>query len=144
LKCALQGTTSPLLCLLVCVQLGTTKREEWLLSAKETTMFTSGDYQIVVTYRDSNYLWKDRAVNSTDMTDTEINPTERVVHCFTPNFWGRFSHPSCIERVMVTLKGHTFRLPWRAAMNLAVPSALSLDILLHYDGHEMPTGVTWN
>lgn len=107
-------------------------------------MFTSGDYQIVVTYRDSNYLWKDRAVDSTEMTDTEVSPTERTIHCFVPTFWGRFSQPSRIERVMVTLQGFTFRLPWRTAMNLTAPSALSLDILLHYDSHEMPTGVTWN
>lgn len=107
-------------------------------------MFTSGDYQIVVTYRDSNYLWKDRAVNSMEITDTDINSTERAVHCFVPNFWGRFSQPSRIERVMVTLQGRTFRLPWRAAMNVAAPAALSLDILLHYDDHEMPTGVTWS
>jgi len=107
-------------------------------------MFTPGDYQIAVTYRDSNYLWKDRAVDSTEMTETEVSPTERAVHCFVPNFWGRLSQPSRIERVMVTLQGRTFRLPWRAAMNLAAPSALSLDILLHYDSHEMPLGVTWN
>lgn len=107
-------------------------------------MFTSGDYQIVVTYRNSNYLWKDRAVDSIEMTETEVSPTERAIHCFVPNFWGRFSHPSRIERVMVTLQGRTFRLPWRAAMNIAAPSALSLDILLHYDDHEMPTSVTWN
>ena len=62
-------------------------------------MFTSGDYQIAVTYRDSNYLWKDRAVDSMEMTETEVSPTERAVHCFVPNFWGRFSHPSRIERV---------------------------------------------
>lgn len=107
-------------------------------------MFTSGDYQIVVTYRNSNYLWKDRAVDSIEMTETEVSPTERAIHCFVPNFWGRFSHPSRIERVMVTLQGRTFRLPWRGAMNIAAPSALSLDILLHYDDHEMPTSMTWN
>jgi hypothetical protein len=127
-----------------CLRLGTTIREERPQSAKETTMFTSGDYQIVVTYRDSNYLWKDRAVDCTETSDTEVNPTERAIHCFAPNFWGRFSRPSRIERVIITSQGCSFRLPWRAAMNLAAPSALSLDILLHYDGHEMPTGVTWN
>jgi hypothetical protein len=131
------------LCLSASLQVGTRIREERPFPAKETIMFTSGDYQIAVTYRDSNYLWKDRAVDSMEMTETEVSPTERAVHCFIPNFWGRFSHPSRIERVMVTLQGHTFRLPWRAAMNLAAPSVLSVDILLHYDSHEMPTGVTW-
>ena len=76
-------------------------------------MFVQGDCQIVVTYRDSNYLWKDHAVNQTDVTDTRVSPTERAIHCFAPDFWGRFAQPSRIERVMVTLQDHTFRLPWR-------------------------------
>ena len=106
-------------------------------------MAATGDRQIVVTYRDSNFMWKDRAVDQTDTTETTVSPTEHDIHCFAPNFWGRFAQPSRIERVMVTQQGHTFRLPWRTEMNLATPSALSMNIQLHYDGHEMLTGVTW-
>jgi hypothetical protein len=107
-------------------------------------MFAPGDYQIVVTYRDSNYMWKDRAVDRTDMIDSTLSPTERAIHCFVPNFWGRRrAHSSRIERVMVTLQGRTFRLSWRPENNLATPSALSMDIRLHHDGHAMLAGVTW-
>jgi hypothetical protein len=106
-------------------------------------MFAPGTCQIVVTYRDTNCMWKDRAVNQTDMTETIVSPTETAIRCFSPDFWARFAQPSRIERVMVTQQGHTFRLPWRAEMNLATPSALSMDFHLHHNGHEMLTGVTW-
>lgn len=106
-------------------------------------MFAPGICQIVVTYRDSNFMWKDRAVTETDMTETIVSPTETAIHYFSPNFWGRFAQPSCIERVMVTQQGHTFRLPWRGQIHLATPSALSMDLHLHWDSHEMLTGVTW-
>ena len=106
-------------------------------------MVGDANYLIVVTYRDSNYMWKDRAVNQADITETSDSPTERVVHYFAPNFWGPFAQPSRIERVMVTQQGHTFRLPWHAEVKPAPPSALSLDLCLHYDGQARLTGVTW-
>jgi hypothetical protein len=106
-------------------------------------MFAPGDCQIVVTYRNSNYLWKDRAVDPTDVTDTTLSPTERAIHCFAPDFWDRFSHPSRIECVMVTLQDRTFRLPWRSEMNPVAPEALSLDIQLHYNGRAIPSSATW-
>lgn len=106
-------------------------------------MFAPGDCLIVVTYRDSNYMWKDRALNRSDMTETVVSPIERIIHFFSPNFWRRFAQPSRIERVTVTEQGHAFRLSWKPEMNLATPSALSMDLRLHYDGHAMLTGVSW-
>jgi hypothetical protein len=99
--------------------------------------------QIVVTYRDSNYMWKDRSINQADMTEIRVSPTEHDIHIFSPNFWGQFAQPSRIEGVMVTQQGYTFRLPWRAEMSLATSSALSMDLCLHYDGHEVLTSATW-
>jgi hypothetical protein len=98
---------------------------------------------IVVTYRDSNYMWKDRAINQADITEIVVTPTERAVHYFAPKFWGPFAQPSRIERVTVTQQGHTFRLPWHAEVHPAAPSALALDLRLPYAGHAMLTGVTW-
>jgi len=106
-------------------------------------MFAPGDCLIVVTYRDSNYMWKDRALNAMDMTETVVSPTERTIHFSAPDFWGRFAQPSRIERVTVTQQGHTFRLAWMPEMASATSSALSMDLRLHYDGHEMLTGMTW-
>ncbi len=106
-------------------------------------MVVQANCLIVVTYRDSNYMWKDRAVNQADVTETSVSPTESDVHYFAPNFWGPFAPPSRIERVMVMQQGHSFRLPWHAETNPATPAALSMDLRLHYDGHAILTGVTW-
>jgi len=107
-------------------------------------MVVQANCLIVVTYRDSNYMWKDRALNEKDITETVVTATEHTIHYLVPHFWGPFAQPSRIERVTITQQGHTFRLPWQAEMNPAAPSALSMDLRLHYDGHELLTGVTWN
>lgn len=107
-------------------------------------MVVQANCLIVVTYRDSNYMWKDRALKETDITETAVTPAEHTIHYFVPNFWGPFAQPSRIERVTITQQGHTFRLTWEPEMDPATPSALSMDLCLHYDGHEMLTGVTWN
>jgi hypothetical protein len=125
------------------MHLCTAAREERFRTAKETIMFAAGDYQIVITYRNTNYLWKDRAVDRSDMADTAISPTEHTMHCFVPHFWDRRSRPSRIERVTVTQQDHAFRLPWQLALDQATPSALSLDISLRYDAHAMLTSVAW-
>lgn len=106
-------------------------------------MLVPGAYEIVVTYRDTNYLWHDRGIAQSDITDIAISPTERALHCFVPTFWDHFSQASRIERVIVTLQGYTFRLPWPAERRLDTPPALSLDILLQYDSHTLPTAATW-
>ena len=106
-------------------------------------MVVQANCQIVVTYRDSNYMWKDRAVDQTDITETVVSPTERAIHCFAPHFWGHFAPPSRIERVTVTEQGHAFRLAWKPALNLTTPSALSMNIFLHYNGQAMLTDVAW-
>ena len=49
-------------------------------------MITPDTCQIVVTYRDSNYMWKDRAVNEADMSEITMSPTEHEIHVFSPNF----------------------------------------------------------
>lgn len=106
-------------------------------------MVVQANCQIVVAYRDSNYMWKDRALSQLDIAETVVSPTERAIHCFIPHFWGRFAQPSRIERVTITQQGHTFRLAWEPKMNLATPSAVSMNICLHYNGQSLLTGVTW-
>lgn len=104
------------------------------------------DYQITVTYRDGNFLWKDCSVAQAYVTDTAISPTEREVTCFVPNFWGaipRFSH---IEHVGYRVQGQIFQLPWpktEESPTLMIPSALSMDVLLHFDPAGAPISVEW-
>lgn len=103
------------------------------------------DYHITVTYRDGNFLWKDSSVAPEYVTDTAISSTEREVTCFVPTFWDgipRFSH---IQHVGYCVQGKTFQLPWTEARRDSTnPSALSMDVLLHFDPAGAPIAVEWN
>lgn len=119
--------------------------------AKETAVFppmAQTDCQIVVTYRDSNFVWKDRALDQSDVTEARAGTDERTIHCFIPTFWetvGRFSH---VEHVGVTLNGHTTQLRWPPSPRVAAEPpplpALSMDIRLHRGaGDTTATEVSW-
>lgn len=118
--------------------------------AKETAVFppmAQTTCQIVVTYRDSNFVWKDRPLDQSEMTETKVGTDERTMHCVIPNFWenvGRFSH---VEHVGVTLNGHTTHLRWpppRASAELPPRPALSMDIRLRRGaGDTTPAEVSW-
>jgi hypothetical protein len=121
-----------------------------LVHAKETAVFSpmAQTYcQIVVTYRDSNFVWKDRPLDQSEITETEVGTDERTMHCVIPNFWeraGRFSH---VEHVGVTLNGHTTQLRWPPSGAIAESPplpVLSMDIRLHCGaGDTTPAEVSW-
>lgn len=62
-------------------------RETVTIHVKGATMFSTGEYQVVVTYRDGSGLWKDRPVAHEYLKGREVSPQEREVDCFIPSFW---------------------------------------------------------
>lgn len=103
------------------------------------------DYHITVTYRDGNFLWKDCSVAQEYVTDTAISSTEREVTTFVPAFWDgipRFSH---IQHVGYRVQGQTFQLSWmETGRDATNPSALAMDVLLHFNPTGAPASIEWN
>jgi hypothetical protein len=120
------------------------RAEQHAIRTKEANMFSESDYQIVVTYRDGNLVWKDRAVDQKDITATTVRPDEREVTCFIPTFWSSVPRSSRIEHVGITAKGRTFQLPWPPpALAPIAPPALAMRIRVHYKPDATPASVNW-
>ena len=92
----------------------------------------TSDDQIVVTYLDSNYLWKDYVVGPNDIVHRQISGSEQEISCDIPEFWSHISPTSHINHVGCTVNGQTFRLIWPpAALDHPTGAALTLHMLVH-------------
>ncbi|MGO8946502.1 MAG: hypothetical protein ACLQUY_02320 [Ktedonobacterales bacterium] len=90
------------------------------------------DDRIVVTYLDSNYLWKDYVVEPRDAVHRRISVSEQEISCVIPEFWSHISPNSHIKHVGCTVNGQTFQLVWPpAALDLPDGAALTFHVLLH-------------
>jgi hypothetical protein len=96
---------------------------------------TSNDH-VVVTYLDSNHVWKDYVVEPKDVVRRQIGLTEQEISCVVPNFWSHIPSSAHIKHVRCTVNGETFQLPWPPSAEdpLASPT-LTLHVQLH-DGLE--------
>jgi hypothetical protein len=102
------------------------------------------DDQMVVTYLDSNYLWKDYVVPPKDIVHRQISVTDQEISCVVPDFWSHISPTSHIKHVRCTVQGQTFHLPWPpAARDSLAEAALTLRVLLHEGLEKALTYVRW-
>jgi len=107
-------------------------------------MFPRSDDQVVITYRDSNFVWKDRALAPAFLTAREVSPTERWIDCFVPTFWGDVTHPARIQHVGVTTDGRTTELPWPPPETEQPPRpALAMHLRLRHAPGDAPSTVAW-
>jgi hypothetical protein len=112
--------------------------------AKETVVFSPGDFQIVVTYHDWNGLWKDYGVDPQEVTERAPSADERELACFMPHFWTRVSRISQIKHVGVTLNGRTVQLLWPPPqLEPVARPALATRIWLRRAPDERSTKVSW-
>jgi hypothetical protein len=114
------------------------------LSPLASPRINASDDQMVVTYLDSNYLWKDYVVPPKDIVHRQTSVTDQEISCVVPDFWSHISPTSHIKHVRCTVQGQTFHLPWlpSARDSLASP-ALTLDLLLHEGLDKALTYVRW-
>ena len=103
----------------------------------------SGDYQVVVTYRDGGGLWRDRTMSATDITVGEMIHDERDVRCIVTPFWIGAAHAQRIQHVEMNAKGQVFRMPWTSDLNQATPPTLNMRMRLHYTPDMALKSVTW-
>jgi hypothetical protein len=100
--------------------------------------------QMVVTYLDSNYLWKDYVVLPKDIVHRQISVTDQEISCVVPDFWSHISPTAHIKHVRYTVNGQTFHLPWPpAAQDSLASPALTLQVLLHEGLDKALTYVRW-
>jgi hypothetical protein len=103
----------------------------------------ASDDQMVVTYLDGNYLWKDYVVLPKDIVRRQISVTEQEISCVIPEFWTHISHTSNIKHVRYTVHGQTFHLPWPpSAVSPPAEAALTLHVQLH-EGLEKGLTYAW-
>jgi hypothetical protein len=108
-------------------------------------MFSTSDYQIVVTTYDGSGLWKDHLLNQRNIADAAGSVNERDVRCFVPTFWSGIPRPARSAHVGFTVRGKAYRLPWPPPDGDSVPPpALRLHIRPRYTADEMPTSVGWD
>jgi hypothetical protein len=102
------------------------------------------DDQMVVTYLDSNYVWKDYVVEPKYLSERQISLTEQEISCVVPNFWSRIPPSAHIKHVRCTVKGKTFQMLWppSAQDHLASP-ALTLYVHVHDGLDKAPTYASW-
>jgi hypothetical protein len=100
--------------------------------------------QLVVTYLDSNYVWKDYTIEPKYISVRQLSLTEREISCAVPDFWSRIPPSAHIKHVRCTVKGKTFHLPWPPSAQdpLASPE-LTLHVQLHAGLDQAPTYATW-
>jgi hypothetical protein len=102
------------------------------LSPLASPRINASDDQMVVTYLDSNYLWKDYVVLPKDIVHRQVSVTDQEISCIVPNFWSHISPTSHIKHVRCTVQGQTFHLPWPPAAHDSLASpALTIQVLLH-------------
>jgi hypothetical protein len=96
---------------------------------------TSNDH-VVVTYLDSNYVWKDYVIEPQYLSERQISLAEQEISCVVPDFWSHIPSSAHIQHVRCTVNGETFQLPWPppAQDPLASPT-VTLHVQLH-DGLE--------
>ena len=96
----------------------------------------ASDAQLVVTYLDSNYIWKDYVIEQKYLSERQISLTEQEISCVVPDFWSHIPSSAHIKHVRCTVNGETFQLPWPPSAEdpLASPT-VSLHVQLH-DGLE--------
>jgi hypothetical protein len=103
-----------------------------------------GDYQIVVTYRDGNGVWKVRSIAQEYLKSRETSPQEREVGCFIPSFWKSVPRVTRIVHVGFTERGRTVHPPWPPAeMDQPARPALAMDVRLRSDDGDSRTRVEW-
>ena len=115
-------------------------------------MYVQTDYQIIVTYRDGNLVWKDFVVDPQDVTARVVSPTERDVTCCVPTFWSSVPGVAHLKYVRITVDGRTLSLPWlppdagdRTFDRTSTASAeLTLHLRLYSDPDKAPTSVAWD
>jgi hypothetical protein len=114
------------------------------LSPLVSPQVETSDDRVVVTYLDSNYLWKDYIVEPKDILHRQISVTDQEISCVIPEFWSHISRTSHIKHVGWTVNGETFQLPWppSARDSLASP-ALSLQVQLHEGLDKALTYARW-
>lgn len=104
----------------------------------------ASDDQMVVTYLDSNYVWKDYVVEPKYLSERRISLTEQEISCVVPNFWSRIPPSAHIKHVRCTVKGETFQLPWPpSAQDPLASPALTLRVQLHAGLDKALTYATW-
>jgi hypothetical protein len=88
--------------------------------------------QMVVTYLDSNYIWKDYTIEPKCISERQISLTDQEISCIVPDFWSRIPPSAHIKHVRCTVNGETFQLPWPPSAQdpLASPT-LTLQVQLH-------------
>jgi len=80
-------------------------------------------YQVVVTYRDSNYVWKDRTIDPSDVTDRMLGPTERELTCVTSALWSGIPRSAQMRHLGVTIHNRTATLAWPPPVSPPSPKA---------------------
>lgn len=91
----------------------------------------TADDHVVVTYLDSNFLWKDYIVEPKDVGHRQISATEQEISCVIPGFWSHISPTSLIKHVEWTVNGQTFQLVWPLAEpDPSDGAALTFNVLL--------------
>lgn len=111
------------------------------------------DYQVVVTYRDDNGVWKVRTVDEHDLKASHAGRGEEDLDCLVPTFWESVPRSTRIEHVAVhadfgvggVVHGRTFHLPWPPPSPDETPRpALAMHIRLRYAADDTPTSAAWN
>ena len=88
--------------------------------------------QMVVTYLDSNYVWKDYIIEPKCISERQISLTDQEISCIDPDFWSRVPSSAHIKHVRCTVNGETFQLPWPPSSRDPYASpALTLHVQLH-------------
>ena len=106
-------------------------------------MVVQADCLIVVTYRDSNYLWKDRAVNQTAITETCGQSDRAYYALFCPPFLGSLRAAVAHRTRDGSQSKATLPTPLASRDESGHTISIVDDLRLHYEGQAMLTGVTW-
>ena len=102
------------------------------------------DDKMVVTYLDSNFVWKDYAIEPKYISERQISLTDQEISCVVPDFWSRIPPFAHIKHVRCTVKGETFQLPWPpSAQDPLASPALTLHVQLHDGLDRALTYVKW-